>query len=243
VKRRSGPLVAATIVLCSCTADGGAADHDTRPTPTSTYSGALTAWFLDPGSAPGRAAIETATESFQAEHPAVTVNVEFIPPEELPDRLAAAITSDQALDLAQTNTAGTAELAAAGMLAPATPADGVEYVDALLESGAIDGTSYGYPYYGDTQALVYRTDVLSRAGVSAPATWEEIFSVGDTLAAETPEIAPLHVAGAHMDQQLPLVWAAGGEIATNETGGWRSDVDSAAGQAAFSHFESVWKKG
>ena len=243
MKRPAGWAFGTAILLCSCTGDGGAADSGDGATPTSTFSGALTAWFLDPGSEAGRAAIESAIASFEAAHPAMTVNLEFLPEATARDKLTTALAADQAPDVAQTSTTWTAELAVQGVLAPAAPADGVEYVDSLVELGAADGTNYGYPFYGDTQALIYRTDVFTRAGVSPPATWEEVFSVGDTIAAETPDIVPMQVGGAHLDLQAPLVWAAGGEIATNGVSGWRSGVDSTAGRAAFSHFESVWKKG
>ena len=135
------------------------------------------------------------------------------------------------------------EFAEQGALAPGSPADGVEYVDSLLQPGAVDGTNFGYPWYGATQALIYRSDVLSQAGVSPPATWEEVFSAGDTIATELPEMAPIQVGGAHLDLQAPLVWAAGGDIATHVAGTWQSGVDTPAGRDAFGHFESVWKKG
>ncbi len=243
MNRRTGWALGAVILLCSCTGGDGTADPGGSPTPTASFSGALTAWLLDPGLAAAREAVETAAAAFEAQHPDVTITVEFRPGEKGRDRLTAAVAAGGAPDLAQTSTAWTAELAAQGVLAPAVPADGVEYVDGLAEPGVLDGTSYGYPWYGETQALIYRTDVLSGAGVSAPATWDEVFSVGDAIAAETPDVAPMQVGGAHLDLQAPLLWAAGGDIATEVAGVWRSGVDSAAGREAFSHFESVWKKG
>ena len=234
-------VAVAALVLCACTGDEEAADPGLNEEPE--ISGALTSWFLDPGSAPARAAITAAVDAFEADHPAVTVSVEYLPWAEGRGRLQAAIAAGEAPDVAQTSTAWTAELAGQGALAPAVPADGVEYVGALTDPAAVDGTAHEYPWFGDTQALIYRTDVFDRAGVSAPATWDEVFSVGDTIAAEVRDVAPLLVGGAHLDLLAPLVWAAGGEIATPVAGNWQSGVDSAAGREAFSHFESVWKKG
>jgi N,N'-diacetylchitobiose transport system substrate-binding protein len=231
------------LLLCSCTGSGAGSDADDDPTEHAELVGSLTTWFLDPGSAPARAAIEAATEAFEAEHAAVAVGVEYVPWAEGKQRLTAAVAAGEAPDVAQTSTEWTAELAAQDVLAPGSPADGVEYVDSLLLPAAVDGTNVGYPWYGATQALIYRTDVLSQAEVSPPASWEEIFSVGDTIATELPEIAPIQVGGAHLDLQAPLVWAAGGDIATQVAGVWQSGLDSPAGRDAFDHFESVWKKG
>ena len=231
------------LLLCSCTGPNDAGDADGGSTEQAELAGALTTWFLDPGSAPARAAIEAAAAAFEAEHPAVTVGIEYVPWAEGKQRLTAAVAAGDAPDVAQTNTEWTAELAAHDALAPGSPADGVEYVDSLLQPGAVDGTNFGYPWYGATQALIYRTDVLSQADVSPPATWEEVFAVGDTIATELPEIAPMQVGGAHLDLQAPLVWAAGGDIATLVAGTWQSGVDTPAGRGAFGHFEAVWKKG
>jgi ABC-type glycerol-3-phosphate transport system substrate-binding protein len=243
VNRAACCSLGAAILLCSCTGDDESAGAGDGPTPTATYSGALTTWFLDPGSAAARAAVQSAVDAFGSEHPGVTVRVEFVPWAEGRDRLTAAVAASEAPDLAQTSTAWTAELAAEGSLAPAAPADGFEYVASLVDSGAVSGTSYGYPWFAQAQALLYRTDVLAQADVSAPATWEEVFSVGDTIMAEVPDVAPMQVGGNHLDLQAPLLWAAGGDIATQVAGVWKSGVDSAAGREAFSHFESVWKKG
>jgi N,N'-diacetylchitobiose transport system substrate-binding protein len=235
--------VSCLLLLCSCTADaGGAADPTDAATEAAEFSGDLTAWFLDPGSAPARVALESAVAAFEAEHPAVSITVEYVPAGEAKKRLTAAIGAATAPDLAQTSAAWTAELAELGVLAPAAPAD-VEYVDSLVEASAVDGTSFGYPWYGRTQALIYRSDILSEAGVSAPTTWEDVFTVGDAIAAQVPDIAPMHVAGGHLDLQAPLIWAAGGDVATEVAGRWRSGIDSPEGREAFSHFESVWKKG
>lgn len=238
-----GAVICLLLLLCSCTADaGGAADPTEAATEAAEFSGDLTAWFLDLGSAPARAELDSAVAAFETEHPAVSIAVEYVPAGEAKRRLTAAVGAATAPDLAQTSTAWTAELAELGVLAPAAPAD-VEYVDSLVEAGAVDGTSYGYAWYGRTQALIYRRDLLSEAGVSAPATWEDVFTVGDAIAAQVPDVAPMHVAGDHLDLQAPLIWAAGGDIATEVGGGWRPGIDSPEGREAFSHFESVWKKG
>jgi N,N'-diacetylchitobiose transport system substrate-binding protein len=235
--------VGSGLLLCSCTGPGDAADADDGSTEQAELAGTLTTWFLDQGSAPARAAIEAAADAFEAEHPAVTIGIEYVPWAEGRQRLSAAVTAGDAPDVAQTSTEWTVELAEQGALAPGSPADGVEYVDSLLQPGAVDGTNFGYPWYGATQALIYRSDVLSQAGVSPPATWEEVFSAGDSIATELPEMAPIQVGGAHLDLQAPLVWAAGGDIATHVAGTWQSGVDTPAGRDAFGHFESVWKKG
>jgi N,N'-diacetylchitobiose transport system substrate-binding protein len=91
--------------------------------------------------------------------------------------------------------------------------------------------------------MIYRTDVFAQAGVEPPTTWDEILSVGDTIAATVPDIAPMHVGGTDVHMLAPLVWGAGGEIATAEGDTWQAGVDSEAGPQAFRFFETLWKKG
>jgi multiple sugar transport system substrate-binding protein len=50
----------------------------------------------------------------------------------------------------------------------------VNYFRGILETNEIDGRLYGLPWYVDTRLLFYRTDILSKAGFSAPPkTWAE----------------------------------------------------------------------
>jgi ABC-type glycerol-3-phosphate transport system substrate-binding protein len=61
--------------------------------------GTLTAWLIEPGAPPARAAVDAAVDSFRAEHPDLTVDVEYVPRAEAQTRLTAAVAAAEAPDL------------------------------------------------------------------------------------------------------------------------------------------------
>ncbi|HEX6577406.1 MAG TPA: extracellular solute-binding protein [Jiangellaceae bacterium] len=233
-------VAALALVLAACTGDdeSSAAADDAAE-----LSGDLTVWIMDPGNPEIRETIDATAAAFEGAHEGVTIDIDYVPPADTHDRFAIGIAAGLVPDLAEMGTTWTPGFGEQGALAPVQEAEGFEYVDALVESGTVAGTTYGYPWYADVTALIYRTDVFDQAGVEPPATWDEIRSVGDAIAATVPNIAPMHIVGGHVPMMASLVWGAGGEIATQQGDTWQAGVDSAAGREAFSFFETLWKKG
>ncbi|HET6729271.1 MAG TPA: extracellular solute-binding protein [Jiangellaceae bacterium] len=237
-------VLALALVLAACSGDDGSSDAvDESAGAGAELSGDLTVWFMDPGNPEAQETIDAAGAAFEAQHEGVTIDIEYLPWPGAHDRFVTGIAGGQVPDLAEMSTTWTPEFGEQGAFSPVEAPEGVEYVDALVEAGTVDGTSYGYPWYAGARALIYRTDVFVQAGVEPPTTWDEILSVGDTIAATVPDIAPMHVAGTDVHMLAPLVWGAGGEIATQEGDTWRAGVDSEAGRQAFRFFETLWKKG
>ena len=42
-----------------------------------------------------------------------------------------------------------------------------EYVSSLVDAATLDGKVYGKPWYAGARALIYRKDILEKAGVEA----------------------------------------------------------------------------
>jgi len=241
---RVGSVMALGLVLAACSGDDESSDAADDPAGAGAeLSGDLTVWIMDPGKPEVRQTIDATGAAFEAEHEGVTIDIEYVSWPSAHDRFVTGLAAGQVPDLAEVSTTWMPEFGGQGAFAPVEASEGVEYVDALVEAGTVDGTTYGYPWYAAAPALIYRTDVFTRAGVEPPTTWDEIFSVGDAIAATVPDIAPMHVAGTHVHMLAPLVWGAGGEIATQEDDTWQAGVDSDAGREAFRFFETLWKKG
>ncbi|MBW3550969.1 MAG: extracellular solute-binding protein, partial [Proteobacteria bacterium] len=81
----------------------------------------------------------------------------------------------------------------------------------------------------------YRSDIFEELGLEVPETWEDLLAVGDTIAEET-EMDPINVAGDYVHMLAPLIWNAGGELATQEGDSWEAEVDSEAGREAFAFY-------
>ncbi|EEH63588.1 ABC transporter, solute-binding protein [Gleimia coleocanis DSM 15436] len=86
----------------------------------------------------------------------------------------------------------------------------------FLENGKFNDKQYSIPLVvGGARLLVYNQDLLDKAGVKAPTTWEEFTEAGKKLkeAGITPFVAPWGDARGTMNGAFfPFVWQAGGEL-------------------------------
>lgn len=87
----------------------------------------------------------------------------------------------------------------------------------FLEQGQIDGKQFAMPFVvGGARVLVYNKDLLDKAGVQPPTTWDEFIDACKKLQAagiksfNAPWGDPS--SGAMNAQFFPFVWQAGGEL-------------------------------
>ncbi|MFF2203090.1 ABC transporter substrate-binding protein [Streptomyces sp. NPDC058145] len=125
----------------------------------------------------------------------------------------------------------TAEFAAAGWIRP-LPGDRFplgSFLKPVVRTARYDGRLYAVPYVTNAGLLLYRKDVLAKAGVPPPRTWAE-------LERDAKTIAPRYGLDGYAGQFLPYegltvnaaeaVYSAGGTILGDE--GTRVTVDSDA---------------
>ncbi|MFA9429497.1 sugar ABC transporter substrate-binding protein [Egicoccus sp. AB-alg2] len=201
----------------------------------------LSVWIMEPGNDEVERIVRDSAEQFEAENEGVTVELEFVPWASAHDQFVTAVGGGQVPDVAEMGTTWTAEFAQLG-LAPVEADADADYVASLVEAGTVEGTSYGYPWYAGARALIYRADVFEEHGLEVPETWDELLDVAETIEAET-DLAPIHVAGNYNHMLLPMVWQAGGEIATQEGEAWNATLDSQEGREAFGFYADLWERG
>jgi multiple sugar transport system substrate-binding protein len=75
-----------------------------------------------------------------------------------------------------------------------------------------DGKLYGLPKDGNTIAMAYNSDILSKAGVTTPpTTWEELTAAVDKLKGQSGLDAPLCLSPS-LDRALAFIYQAGGGL-------------------------------
>ncbi|WP_166355977.1 extracellular solute-binding protein [Phytoactinopolyspora limicola] len=244
------PVAAALALVataCGSDDDGPAATDDggdgaVAPDPDGEYSGEVTMWIMGDAGDPVGNSVNEMVAAFEAEHEDVSVTVEYVPWTAGKDHYTSAIIAGDMPDIAESGNTWTADFAEEGVLAP-VDLSGAEYVPVLEESATINGAAYGYPWYGGSRVLLYRTDILDQAGVEPPQTWDELFEVGQAIENEVGDIAPFQVAANNQHYFLPLVWQAGGEIAAQDGDSWEPGYDTEAGHAALEFFQDLWETG
>lgn len=144
----------------------------------------LSVWIMGDGN-------EQAQEIFDSytEETGIDINLQSIPWSSAHDRLLTAVASGEGPDVVQMGSSYMAEFTDAGALADLT--EYIEASDSLdpdnfyegnINTTNIDDAYYGVPWYTETRALYYRTDLLEEVGYpEGPATWDELYDAAMQL--------------------------------------------------------------
>ncbi|MBO6891956.1 MAG: extracellular solute-binding protein [Roseibium sp.] len=144
--------------------------------------------------------IKSMTAQFEAANPGVKVSLEFVPYEALHDKIvAAAGAGEDGYDVVLYDVIWPAEFATRGFLMDVTDRIPADYTDKIFDGAwttvEYGGKRYGMPWILDTKYLFYNTEILDKAGISAPPkTWGE-------LAEQARQIKAKGVL------EYPLVWS------------------------------------
>lgn len=236
-------LTALAVLAAACGDDGspaGTGDADGDGQAGDVQEGEeITVWIMQPGSDAIEELLEGYTADFEDETGA-SVNLLFQPWADAHDAFTTALAGGDTPDVAEMGTTWTPEFGELGAFAEQEIGDDVTYVDAVLETGAPEGTPLGLPWYAGARALVYNAGVFDELDLSPPEDWDELVEVGETIQAET-DMNAFGVVGAGANHfVLPMVWQAGGEIAVQEGDTWEARMDSPEAVEAFDYWTSLF---
>ena len=118
---------------------------------------------------------------FEREHPGIRVRVQQVPWTAAHEKLLTSYVGESTPDVSQLGNTWIPEFAALGALEPldgwiarAPAIDRADFFPGIWATNVIADTTFGIPWYVDTRVLFYRTDILARAGFTAPpTTWEQ----------------------------------------------------------------------
>ncbi|MFF5144773.1 extracellular solute-binding protein [Streptomyces sp. NPDC013157] len=146
-----------------------AAKSSATPIDDSPATGTLNVW-----AAQGDAdVLDKVIKPFKAANPKLTVKFTLIPNAEYYTKLQSAIAAGKGPDVAQFFPESQAQFLDPSILR-AVPDDLVDpksFFTSLWDAGLVKDTAYTVPWYAYTYALVYRSDLAKKAGVTAPTTW------------------------------------------------------------------------
>lgn len=180
-----------------------------------------------------REPLDRAAELWNRDHPNAPIDLDFtlLPLGELRAYLVAAVGRGEAPDISLLDSVWVAEFAERHYLLPPTEVDpawgsvgGQSFFPALLAANRYTSTPYAVPISADVSVIWYRRDWLAAEGLTPPATWDELLTVGRHFQQPTVRdrygLGPhplVLVGGRHGDettiyQLLPFLWAAGGDL-------------------------------
>ncbi|SFH53834.1 sugar ABC transporter substrate-binding protein [Pisciglobus halotolerans] len=168
-----GLLTAGFLAACGSGNSSEEANSDTG----SNSSKEVSFWFMGDGNEQVQPILDSFTEET-----GIKVNVQSIPWSAAHDRLLTAVASGEGPDVVQMGTTWMSEFSDAGALMDITDYINSEdelnrdnFFEGNVGTNEFDGKYYGVPWYTETRALYYRSDLLEDIGYSeAPKTWDEL---------------------------------------------------------------------
>jgi len=223
----AGTALAAAVAIAAC--GGSSSSNGGKAASGGKLSGSIDVWIMDPGSPKLQGVVKAYGTAFQAAHPGTTVNIEFVPWAQAHDKFTTAIAGGKVPDVAEMGTTWTPEFAAQGAFQQMPKPEGGQYVSSLVDAATYQGKMWGKPWYAGARALIYRKDILQKAGVTPPKTWQDLQADAAAIKAKVGGIYPIGYTGLTEHMYLPTIWQAGGQIATESGDTWKSALNSPGG--------------
>ncbi|GGV88614.1 ABC transporter substrate-binding protein [Streptomyces gelaticus] len=234
-------------MLAGLTATGCAPQTSDTGAKRDEKTGTLRVWlFQEVGNKPKEQVVDAAVADFEKAHKGAKVEIEYIPVDTRAQRIEAAFNDPKsAPDLIEYGNTDTAGYVRDGGLADVSAEfaawDEAEETDPAAEqSVTVGGKVYGAPLFVGVRALYYRTDVFEELGIGAPKTQAELISTARKIHKKKPDLYGLAVGGAYTYGAMPFIWAAGGELADENSGTYKAAVNSAEARKGIEAYTSLF---
>ncbi|MCP2341739.1 extracellular solute-binding protein [Actinomadura rupiterrae] len=234
MRKSTAGLLAVVLALAGCGRGGGGTSGKAEDVSAGRIKGTVTVWAMgDEGQALGAFAKE-----FERANPGVEIKVTSMGMDVAHDKLVSAIAGNATPDVSMVGTTWMGELGKSGALdvTPNNLFDKSGFFPGAWDSTVYKGASYGVPWYVETRAFYYRSDL----GVKPPTTWDETKQWARQVKAKGASM------GVYQNYQvgswqelLPLVWQAGGDI----TSGGKWTFDSPQVVTALKQWRSFYEDG
>lgn len=219
MRTRGSALVAlacALVLAASCGRDSG---DDGQPAEGEQVgqgkaSGEITVWAM--GTEGEK--LTTLAEAFMAENPDAKVTVTAVPWDGAHNKISTAIAGGQTPDVSMLGTTWMGEFAKTGALdvVPADLIDQKAFFDGAWQTGVVDGTSFGVPWYVETRLLYVNKEVAAKAGITEPpSTWDGLKTAVTALQQKGGAQWGIYLQPGQTgawQSALPFVWQSGGDV-------------------------------
>jgi len=256
IPRRSAALLAAfAIAVGACGSNGGNGGNgggSTQPgasgAPAASASqgaavsagpvkGNLTIW----GMGNEGAKLDVLAKAFMQQNPDVKISITPVDWGQAVAKLQTAIGGKQTPDISQMGTDMMGQFAQTGGLEP-VPSNfqPSTYFESAWNTGVVDGTAYGVPWYVETRLLYYRTDIAKKAGITAaPKTWDDLKAMATALKEKGGAQWGISLGSKNWQELAPFIWSDGGDIYDGEN----FTLDSPQVVDALTFYDSFFKEG
>ncbi len=118
---------------------------------------------------------------FENENPEIKIKWIDVPFSEGEKRTLASVLSDNPPDLINLNPDFSATLAQKGALYEIAEENAAQYNPAIINSLKYNGKLYSLPWYATSAVTIYNKDLINKAGVKVPQTYEQIVNIAPAV--------------------------------------------------------------
>ena len=250
-RRSTAVAVGAAAVLAFTAACSSSSAGTAVPAATGSATGTIT-WFANQFGPTSTDVRKTLIAAFEKAYPGITVKLEQAPSDTDTYRstLVTQISGgSSSFDIYNGDVTWPAQFASAKLALPLNSYFGSSYwntfSNGLVSSLSYQGSTYAVPLFTDNAFLFYRKDLLAKAGLPVPTTWEQLQSEAATL--QKDGLVKYGFA-AQFDSYEGLTcdfteFAADAGGSTVNSAGTASTIDSAADQKALTYMRGLITSG
>ena len=232
IKKSLAAAVTATLAVASLAACGSGNDDENGGSGNDAAKAEIRVWIN--GEDTPQEARDWLKKTFEDDNPGSTLTIEQQEWDGLVERLTTALSSEsETPDVVEIGNTQAPTFTAAGAFADMTgdldDLGGDDLLPGFVEGATVDGKTYAVPYYAGSKYIFYRKDLLEKAGLEVPTTLDEFVETAIALKEDNPK--PANFSGFWFPGQdwrngATFVWAAGGDLATDEGGEWTGSLSS-----------------
>jgi multiple sugar transport system substrate-binding protein len=231
-------LLAASLAFAVGGCGGGDEETGAAGGDTAAASGSISVWAMG---AEGEK-LDVLAKDFMKTNPGISVKVTPIAWDVAHDKLITAVAGNKTPDVSQMGTTWMGEFAKTGALeeVPGSIDQGAFFASAK-ETGVVDGSTFGVPWYVETRVLYYRTDIAEKAGITKPPeNWAELKAMAKAMKEKGGARYGIALSPNNWQELLPFVWQKGGEVITDDG---QLNFDSPEVVEALEYYKSFFDEG
>ena len=232
VRIKKSLAAAVTTALAVATLAACGSDGNDEETGNGAESAEIRVWLN--GEDTPQEARDWLKKTFEDENPGATLTIEQQEWDGLVERLTTALSSEsETPDVVEIGNTQAPTFTSAGAFTDLTgelgDLGGDDLLPGFVEGATVDGKTYAVPYYAGSKYIFYRKDLLAKAGLEVPTTLDEFVETAIALKKANPK--PANFSGFWFPGQdwrngATFIWAAGGDLATEEGGEWQPALSS-----------------
>ncbi|UNO40012.1 extracellular solute-binding protein [Streptomyces sp. MST-110588] len=188
--------------------------------------------------------VKAADDAVTKKHPGMTIKHEYYGWPDKPAKLDAVLATDKAPDVVEMGNTEMLSYMVKGAFAPVDPTkfdNSDAWLDGLKQSVTYQGKTYGVPYYAGGRLATWRKDIAAEAGIkTAPKTYKELTDALDKIQEKRGDgFSAWYQPSRDWYAAMSFVYDAGGSIAKEEGGKWKSNLSSPESLKGLKDYKSV----